>query len=71
MHMTEESDRNANHSAKVGPGLRKRKGWIGFVHGYNDFLEKADWEAIDWGKDGDKSGAKSIERDGNKIVYRY
>jgi hypothetical protein len=32
-------------------GLRRQKGWIGFVWGYKDFLEKApEWDEIKWDK---------------------
>ena len=55
------------------PKLRNRKGWKGFVWGYNDFIKVADkiWHKINWGKDGEFSGAKSIEKNDNKTLYRY
>lgn len=55
--------------------LRKRKGWYGFVHGYKDWLKAVEeggrWDLVDWGKDGIKSGAKKVEKHGNKIIYYY
>ena len=57
------------------PLLRRRKGWKGFVHGYNQWLKATEdegrWDAVNWGKDGEKSGAKEIIREGNKITYKY
>jgi hypothetical protein len=57
------------------PLLRGRKGWKGFVHGYGDWLKATEdegrWDAVDWGKDGEKSGAKEIVKEGNKIIYKY
>jgi len=29
------------------------------------------WDAVDWGKNGKKSGAKAIKKVGNKTVYNY
>ena len=78
MHMTQENDRDAKKLSQRGPGLRRRKGWKGFVWGYKDWIKAAEeegrWDAVSWGKNGDKSGAKSMERDDkhpNKIIYRY
>jgi hypothetical protein len=55
--------------------LYKRKGWKGFVWGYKDWVkaceEEGRWDAVAWGKDGEKSGAKEIEKEGNLTVYRY
>lgn len=55
--------------------LRRRKGWKGFVWGYKDWVKAVDtegrWDLVDWGEDGEKSGARSIERTGNKLVYKY
>ena len=56
------------------PMLRGRKGWKGFVWGYPKWVkacEEGRWDAVEWGKDGDKSGAKSIEKVGNKTIYKY
>lgn len=57
------------------PTLRRRKGWKGFVWGYPDWVrattDEGRWDNIDWGKDGKKSGAKAVEKDGNKTTYRY
>lgn len=55
--------------------LRKQKGWKGFVHGYpvrRRIFDKI-WPKIKWGKDGEESGAKEIERDEGtgKTIYRY
>jgi hypothetical protein len=55
--------------------LYKRKGWKGFVHGYQDWIRATEdegrWDAVEWGEDGDKSGAKEIEREGALTIYRY
>lgn len=55
--------------------LRRRKGWKGFVWGYADWLRATEdegrWDIVDWGKDGEESGAKSVEKVGNKTVYKY
>lgn len=53
--------------------LRRRKGWKGFVWGYKDFIAVADkiWHKINWGENGELSGAKSIETKGNKTIYKY
>ena len=75
--MTQENDLLANHNAHKGPGLRRRKGWKGFVWGYKDWIKAAEgevrWDAISWGKDGDKSGASAIAKDDfhNKTIYHY
>jgi hypothetical protein len=55
------------------PLMRRQKGWKGFVWGYVERYKVFDkvWHKIKWGKDGNESGAKSIERDGNRTVYRY
>jgi len=31
-------------------GISKQKGWPGFVHGYAEYIRKADWDKITWGK---------------------
>lgn len=55
--------------------LSRQKGWPGFVHGYNKFVAAAEkvWDKIDWGENGNKSGAKSVEKkdDGATTVYKY
>jgi hypothetical protein len=67
-----EADQAAEKRSQRGVGLRRQKGWPGFVHGYKDFLEKADWKAINWSKDPKDSGAKSVESDGKgKIIYTF
>ena len=57
------------------PILRNRKGWKGFVWGYKDWIRATEdegrWDAVSWGEDGKKSGAKSIRKEDNKIVYVY
>ena len=40
--------------------MRRRKGWIGFVHGYADYVKNVDWDSIKWDK---KTKAKSVEKD--------
>ena len=40
--------------------MRRRKGWIGFVHGYADYVKNVDWDSIEWDK---KTKAKSVEKD--------
>jgi hypothetical protein len=53
--------------------MRNRKGWKGFVWGYKDFMKVADkiWHTINWGENGEFSGAKSIVKQGNKTIYKY
>ena len=54
--------------------LSRRKGWKGFVWGYNQWVsacEAGRWDAVNWGKKGNKSGAKSIETVGTRTTYRY
>lgn len=55
--------------------LRRQKGWKGFVHGYPKRRRIFDkiWHTIRWGKDGEDSGAKEIERDParGKTIYKY
>lgn len=57
------------------PTLRNRKGWKGFVWGYHDWVkattDEGRWDLVSWGKSGEKSGAKSVEKIGNKTVYKY
>ena len=57
------------------PILRNRKGWKGFVWGYKDWLKATEdegrWDAIEWGKGGKVSGAKKIEKVGEKRIYTY
>lgn len=71
MHMTQENDAKAEKHAQRG-GLRRRKGWKGFVWGYKDWVRAAEeegrWDAINWSGD---SGAKEIIKDGNKTIYKY
>ena len=77
MHMTQENDRDAKKLSQRGPGLRRRKGWKGFVWGYKDWIKAAEeegrWDAVNWGKDGSKAGAKEIEHDAfhNRTIYKY
>lgn len=40
--------------------MRRRKGWIGFVHDYNKWLASDGYENVEWDK---KSRAKSITKD--------
>jgi hypothetical protein len=53
------------------PLLRRRKGWPGFVHGYNDWLASDGYENVKWNKDPKKSGAKTVTKDGNKTIYKF
>jgi len=57
------------------PHLRNRKGWKGFVWGYKDWIKATEdegrWDLVSWGENGKKSGAKSVEKVGNKTVYRW
>ena len=55
------------------PLMRRQKGWKGFVWGYAERCKIFDkvWHNINWGKDGDKSGAKEIIKEGNKTIYKY
>jgi len=45
------------------------------VWGYNDWIKAVEgegrWDAVNWGKDGKKSGAKSVMKSDNKLVYKY
>lgn len=75
MHMTEANDNRAQKNSQRLK-LYKRKGWKGFVHGYKDWIKATEdegrWDEVNWGENGDKSGAKAIESDGlGKTVYHY
>lgn len=55
-------------------GLRRQKGWKGFVHGYKERSKVFDkiWHKIQWNKNPLESGAKSVEDDGKgKIIYKF
>jgi hypothetical protein len=55
-------------------GLRRQKGWYGFVHGYKDRIKVFDeiWDDISWNDDPSKSGATSVESDGKgKTIYKF
>jgi hypothetical protein len=54
--------------------MRRRKGWIGFVHGYSDWVkacERGVWDNVKWNKDPKKSGAKEVRKEGNKTIYKF
>jgi hypothetical protein len=53
------------------PTLRKRKGWIGFVWGYNDWLKSDGYENTEWNKNPKDSGAKKVIKQGNKTIYKF
>lgn len=55
------------------PLMRRQKGWKGFVLGYKDRIKVFDevWDDIDWNKDPEQSGAKSVESDGAKTIYKF
>jgi hypothetical protein len=52
--------------------LAKRKGWIGFVWGYKDWvksvIETGRWEEINWSGE---HGAKEVVKSGNKTIYKF
>jgi hypothetical protein len=52
-------------------GLRRQKGWKGFVHGYKDFLKNApEWDEIDW--NGGTKRPETEERDKmGKIIQKW
>lgn len=69
----ELTDKRAQKNSQRG-GLRKQKGWKGFVQGYAKRREIFDeiWPTIDWNNDPEKSGAKSVRNDGKgKIIYTF
>lgn len=53
------------------PLMRNRKGWIGFVHGYDSWLASDGYENTKWNEDPKDSGAKSVRQVGNKTVYTF
>lgn len=53
------------------PLMRRRKGWPGFVHGYNDWLKSKGYENVKWNKDPQQSGAKSVKKENGKIIYTF
>jgi hypothetical protein len=71
--MTEMADAQVQKNSQRG-GLRRQKGWKGFVHGYAKRCQVFDkiWDTINWNKDPKKSGAKSVESDGKgKTIYTF
>lgn len=71
--MTEIIDAQAQKNSQRG-GLRKQKGWKGFVHGYKERSKVFDkiWHKIDWNEDPMQSGAKEVEDNGKgKIIYKF
>ena len=49
--------------------LRRRKGWIGFVHGYADYVKNVDWDSIKWDK---KTKAKEETRDSmGRLIQKW
>jgi hypothetical protein len=53
------------------PLMRNRKGWIGFVHGYKDWLKSDGYEGVKWNEDPENSGAKEVVREKGKIIYKF
>lgn len=52
-----------------GGGMRRRKGWFGFVHGYSDYIKKVDWDTIKWD---DEPKCKEEYRDKmGKIIQKW
>ena len=52
-----------------GGGLRKIKGWYGYVHGYASYIKNTDWKAIKWDKE---SQCKEESRDHmGKIIQKW
>jgi hypothetical protein len=52
--------------------MRRRKGWIGFVHGYPDWVKACDagaWDNIKWGN-GQGTKGKEITAMG-KTIYKF
>jgi hypothetical protein len=71
--MTELHEAQAQKNSQR-PALRRQKGWFGFVHGYKERVKVFDkiWGTINWNKDPEKSGAKSVESDGKgKTIYKF
>lgn len=71
--MTEMAEARQQKNSQRG-SLRRQKGWFGFVHGYKERVKVFDkiWDKINWEKDPNKSGAKSVESDGKgKTVYTF
>ena len=53
-----------------GGGLRRQKGWYGFVHGYKDWLKKApEWDEIKWDEN-PKCKEQTIDKMG-KIIQKW
>ncbi len=71
--MTQMADSQAQKRSQRA-SLRRQKGWFGFVHGYKERVKVFDkvWDKINWNKDPEKSGAKSVESDGKgKTIYTF
>jgi hypothetical protein len=52
-------------------GLRRQKGWPGFVHGYSDYLKKApEWDEIDWNGGTERPQEETRDEMG-KIIQKW
>lgn len=53
------------------PLMRNRKGWKGFVWGYDTWLASDGYENTKWNEDPKDSGAKVVIKEGNKTIYKF
>ena len=52
------------------PLLRRQKGWFGFVHSYNNYIENGSYDSVKWGK-GTKKPKEVTKDKMGKVIYKW
>lgn len=52
------------------PMLRRQKGWRGFVHSYNNYIENGSYDEVEW--NGGTKAPKSVKKDSmGKVTIKF
>jgi hypothetical protein len=56
-------------SSKPSGGLRKQKGWIGYVRSFNEYLDNGNYENIEWAE---KTSARKVEvKEDGRTIFTF